>query len=130
MSTTRRRREVLARLIAAGGLVSAALGAGARDAAAHALLLESTPPADSVGAAPPQLVLRFNGRVEKRLSRVELRARDGVAIALDGPAAASPDTLVYPLPPLTPGPWEARWRVLSVDGHVTEGRLRFRIEGP
>jgi methionine-rich copper-binding protein CopC len=42
---------------------------------------------------------------------------------------APPDTLIYPLPALEPGPYRARWKVLSADGHVTEGVLLFTVDG-
>jgi methionine-rich copper-binding protein CopC len=113
------------------GIVAAALTPIAREAFAHALLLESAPKHETVAAAPARLVLRFNGRIEKRLSRVVVAGgSEQRTIALDVPESSSPDTLVYPLPPLTPGPWEARWRVLSVDGHFTEGKVRFTVREP
>lgn len=131
MSRTRQGRALLAPLLIVVGLVG--MGAGGRTPAAiaHALLLESTPKHDATSGAPAQLVLRFNGRIEKRLSRVVLvGGPDRASIPLDGPDDSSPDTLAYRLPVLAPGPWEARWRVLSVDGHFTEGRLRFTITDP
>ncbi len=39
------------------------------------------------------------------------------------------DVLVYALPDLSPGPYLARWKVLSADGHLTEGAVRFVVEG-
>jgi methionine-rich copper-binding protein CopC len=75
-------------------------------------------------------VIRFNSRLEKHLCSVSLVGVDKavVRLALDG-AAAGPDTLAYPLPPLRPGPYEAHWKVLAADGHVTEGVLRFTVAG-
>lgn len=130
MSGTREGRALLALLLIVVGLVG--MGGGRTPAAiAHALLLESTPKHDATSGAPAQLVLRFNGRIEKRLSRVLLvGGPDRASIPLDGPDDSSPDTLAYRLPTLAPGPWEVRWRVLSVDGHFTEGRLRFTITNP
>jgi copper resistance protein C len=128
MSRTRPGRDWLAPLLIVAGLAGPALGARTPEAGAHALLLESTPKHNATGAAPERLVLRFNGRIEKRLSRVVLvGGPDGASIPLDQPGEANPDTLAYPLPALGPGPWEARWRVLSVDGHFTEGRVRFTV---
>lgn len=131
MSAIRRERRPFARVLIAAGIIGAALVHAPSPAGAHALLLESTPTHDERGTSPAQLVLRFNGRIEKRLSRVTLVGGPGTTpITLDRPTASRADTLVYPLPGLAPGPWEARWWVLSVDGHFTEGRVRFTVENP
>jgi len=112
-------------------VIAAAVLAPSRETSAHALLLDSIPKAGATEASPPRLVLRFNGRIEKRLSRVVMVGGPGApSLTLDAPEASSADTLVYPLPVLAPGRWEARWRVLSVDGHFTEGRVRFTVREP
>jgi methionine-rich copper-binding protein CopC len=109
---------------------------GARPAAAHAIVLESEPPADAVLARPPgRVVLRFNSKIEKRLSRVTLTAGRGspVPIAVADPGASGedrePDRLVVPLRSLPPGGYTVRYKVLSADGHITEGALRFTVSG-
>ena len=99
----------------------------------HAIVLESSPGADAVlDRAPQQVILRFNSKIEKRFTRITLTAGDRppapVALPDDGPAAP-PDRLVIPLAPLAPGLYVLRYRVLAVDGHITEGALRFTI-GP
>ncbi len=104
-------------------------------AAAHAIVLESVPARDAVlNRAPERVVLRFNSKIEKRLSRTTLATGSGapvpVAIATDGPDAdAQPDRLVVPLRPLPPGSYVLRYKVLSADGHITEGALRFTVTG-
>jgi methionine-rich copper-binding protein CopC len=104
-------------------------------AAAHAIVLESVPARDAVlDRTPERVVLRFNSKIEKRLSRVTLAAGRGMpvpmTIATDGPDGdRQPDRLVVPLRPLTPGPYVLRYKVLSADGHITEGVLRFTVAG-
>ena len=45
--------------------------------------------------------------------------------------AASPAARRVPLNPLGPGTYRVKWRVLSVDTHVTEGDFIFRVtDGP
>ena len=101
--------------------------------AAHAIILESVPPQQAVLArGPERVLLRFNSQIEKRLSRVTLSSEGGapvrVAIATDGATGESgPDRLVIPLEPLAAGRYVIRYKVLSVDGHVTEGTLRFSV---
>jgi copper resistance protein C len=99
-------------------------------ALAHALVLESRP---SQGAqlteAPREVYLRFNSKLEKRLSHVTLATEKGQPVPL--PIAADdgekPDRLVLPLAHLEPGAYVVRYKVLAVDGHITEGILRFSV---
>jgi methionine-rich copper-binding protein CopC len=45
--------------------------------------------------------------------------------------AATPALLQVPLKPLGPGTPRVKWRVLSMDPHVTEGDFTFRVtDGP
>lgn len=111
--------------VAAAGILLLALAPSAR---AHSLLLESAPAADAQLAAPPaEISLRFNNRIEKKLSTIRLLDERGGARPLtmlaDGPA----DRLTATVPPLDPGPWRVEWRVLSTDGHVVSGRFSFRV---
>ena len=98
-------------------------------AAAHSLLLESTPAAGStLPAAPRELRLRFNNRIEKPLSRVRLVDGTGARRQLTLAAGTgSADRLVAAIPPLPPGTWRVEWQVLSTDGHVVAGRFEFKI---
>jgi methionine-rich copper-binding protein CopC len=102
-------------------------------AAAHALLLESTPaPGATLTEPPAQLYLRFNSKLEKRLSHVTLSTDKGrpVALPISVNAREKPDRLMLPLGPLVPGAYLVRYKVLAVDGHITEGILRFSVVGP
>lgn len=102
-----------------------------RVAASHAIVLESSPIHEAVlPHAPSQVILRFNSRIEKRFTRVTLAgpARAPVTVAVPaGDAEATPDRLTLPLGPLGPGIYVLRYRVLAVDGHITEGALRFTV---
>ena len=111
--------------VVAAGIVLLALAPSAR---AHSLLLESAPAADVQLAAPPtEISLRFNNRIEKRLSTIRLLDEHGgvrpVTLLADGPA----DPLTATVPSLDPGAWRVEWRVLSTDGHVVSGRFSFRV---
>ena len=95
---------------------------------AHSLLLESAPKAGSTVRAPSRVTLRFNNRIEKRLSRVALvdgqRVRHELAVVL---AEGAPDTLSLLAPPLAAGGYRVEWQVLSADGHVVSGRYTFQV---
>jgi copper resistance protein C len=105
--------------------------AAPRAASPHAIVLESSPTHDAVlTRAPEQVTLRFNSRIEKRFTRVTLAVADQapVAVALrTADAEATPDRLTIPLQPRGPGVYVLRYRVLAVDGHITEGALRFTV---
>ena len=95
---------------------------------AHAILLESVPAAEAAVLAPPRLVLRFNSRIEARLSSVVLVGGPRqTRVGLSSPQALDRDTLVFSLPDLSPGQYRAEWQALSVDGHLTTGVVRFTV---
>jgi methionine-rich copper-binding protein CopC len=103
-------------------------------ASPHAIVLESSPVHDAVlERAPGQVTLRFNSKLEKRFTRITLAAGDRppAPVALPGDDDASPpDRIVIPLSWLAPGVYVLRYRVLAVDGHITEGALRFTVGPP
>jgi len=98
----------------------------------HAIVLESSPGPDAVLVrSPAQVTFRFNSKIERRFSRVTLAAGDQppAAVALpESDDSAAPERLVIPLRPLAPGVYVLRYRVLAVDGHITEGALRFTVD--
>ncbi len=113
----------LALVVVAGVLALSAPGT----VLAHSLLLESSPAAEAAVPPPARVTLRFNNRIEKKLSQLRVVPPQGeaqnLAVALDGPA----NELAAPFPPLGPGHYRIEWRVLSIDGHVVNGRFAFRI---
>jgi hypothetical protein len=99
------------------------------DAAAHPILVGSTPVAGAQVPPPERLVLRFNSRIEKTLSSVSLTGgprKHAVTLARPEPAT-TPEILAFRLPALAPGRYEARWKVLAADGHVGEGVVSFTV---
>ncbi|HEY5726170.1 MAG TPA: copper resistance CopC family protein [Methylomirabilota bacterium] len=104
---------------------------GLPDASAHAIILESVPGQGESLATPKRLVLRFNSRLEKPLCSVQLVGPRQKTIALlRQEPDSSADTLAYALPPLDPGAYQARWKVMAADGHVTEGVVLFTVTAP
>ena len=98
----------------------------------HSLLLESSPAAGAtLSEGPPQILLRFNNRIEKHLSTIRVLDERGVprpVTVLAGEGAA--DRLSATVPALAPGAWRVEWQVLSTDGHIVNGRFSFRIAPP
>jgi len=86
----------------------------------HAALMEQSPAA---------LRLQLTQPVELGFSQVSVKAgRHEVggagALQLEGDRI-----VVQPLPPLAPGRYDVSWRVLSIDGHVTQGSYHFFVLG-
>ena len=96
----------------------------------HAILSQAAPPVGgTVSAAPREIRLTFSEGIEPAFSRIELARADGQPIRT-GPATVDPrdnTQLVLALPPLAPGRYRIRWRVVSVDTHPTEGDYTFEI---
>lgn len=113
---------------AAAALMALLLGAGV--AWSHAFLERAEPRVGStVKAAPSQVRLWFTEALEPAFSTLEVVNQSGERVDR-GPArvdAASPAVLQVPLKPLVPGTYRVKWRVLSVDTHVTEGDFTFRV---
>ena len=109
-------------------LLAFALAFATQPARAHAILMESQPPAlATLPPGPAQLTLRFNSRIDQARSRLELRGKGPPLTLKLGPAG--PDTLAAQTP-LAPGEWILRWQVLAVDGHITRGDVPFTVKTP
>jgi methionine-rich copper-binding protein CopC len=112
----------LFRRIALGVLAVASL------AHAHAVVRKAS--LDDTAVRPDtatRVTLEFNSGIEPGFTRVTLLEDGGRERALavepvDGAAAIHVD-----LPPLAAGAYGLRYRVLAVDGHVTESVLRFTV---
>jgi hypothetical protein len=115
---------------AAVAVMALLLGAGV--ASGHAFLERAEPRAGSTVKSPPSQVRAwFTQNLEPAFSTLEVVNERGERVDR-GPArfdAASPALLQVPLKPLAPGTYRVKWRVLSVDTHVTEGQFTFRVTG-
>jgi methionine-rich copper-binding protein CopC len=115
---------------AAVALAALLLGAGV--ASGHAFLDHAEPRVGStVKAAPAQVRVWFTQDLEPAFSTLEVVSEAGDRVDR-GPAkvdSGSPALLQVPLKPLGPGTYRVKWRVLSVDTHVTEGDFTFRVTG-
>lgn len=93
-------------------------------AAAHAHLRSAVPADGSVVAvAPARIELHFSEAA--RLTAAWIEKDGGAKQRLSSLPHDSAAKLDLPLPQLAPGRYEVSWRVLSADGHVVPGRLRF-----
>jgi len=110
-------------------LVAWVLGVGL--ALAHSGLQRAEPPVESKLKRPPSEVkLYFTERLEPAYSTVRVKDEHGAQVDREDSHvdASNPLLLRATLLPLEHGAYTVIWRVLSVDGHVTEGRFTFRVE--
>ncbi len=97
-------------------------------AAAHAVLLESSPPLKGAVQGPDvPIKLRFNVRIDALRSRLTLIHPDGSAQTLEISKQAPADTLSAAATGLTAGEYRLRWQVLASDGHITRGEIPFTV---
>ncbi len=100
-------------------------------AAAHAMLVSSTPGAgEVVPSAPAELRLVFSEPVDGRYTSVILLDAAGRTVQTGAavPSAGDPRVVIASLPPLPDGAYSVTWRALSAaDGHLTSGFLTFGV---
>lgn len=110
-------------------LFAATLAAGllaAAGALAHAHLHMSDPAANATVAAPKTLHLMFSEKLEPKFSTVEVVSA-GAPVAVSVKAVG--DTLeATPKAPLKAGAYTVNWKVLSVDGHKSDGSYSFTVK--
>lgn len=97
---------------------------------AHARLTKATP-ADgaALSQAPTVVVLAFNEAPELEFSKVSVIGPDGNVLVERVPLqGGDQNSLKIPLPPpLAAGSYTVRYRILSVDGHLVEGKTAFSL---
>jgi methionine-rich copper-binding protein CopC len=118
------------RAVACGAL--AGLLALAAPAEPHAVLVRSVPASRATVRQPPrQVELWFSERLEPAFSTASVWSAAGVRVDAANASVASedPKRLSITLSPVAPGRYTVRYRVVSVDSHVAEGRFSFTVGG-
>lgn len=98
---------------------------------AHAVLKSSIPAAGaSVDAAPKQITLSFNEKLEEAFSSVSLKDASGKDVATGKVQmdAANPATLRLDLPALSTGAYSVQWVAVGHDGHRRLGDFTFTVK--
>ena len=125
-SDDRRSRNILLATLSLAALTTTlALPAGA-----HAYLARAQPVAGSVvRESPRELTMWFTQRIEPAFSQVHVF--DATAKPIDAGAPrfdpADGKVLRVSLPKLGAGTYRVKWRILSVDTHVSEGEFTFDV---
>lgn len=124
MSVIKRQRVLVWSAIALLGLIAAGFVEG------HAVLKETHPAANSKVAGPDvPIVLKYNVRVDGKLSKIQLLNPDNSTTGLKLEEQEAPDTLNAKATGLKPGAYKIRWQVLAPDGHITRGEVPFTVTG-
>ena len=97
---------------------------------AHAVAVETTPrDRATLATVPQEIVIRFNAKLEKKLTHVKMERADGSSQVLaDVEQRASVIRCTLPQD-LQPGAYTVHYKVLARDGHATQGVLRFTLSG-
>ena len=113
------------RLLVLGAVLGLAVVAGA-----HGLLDRADPrPGGRVRTSPTHVSVWFTERLEPAYSRVRVLNGKGERVDTDDSRVDATDArqLRVSVRSLAGGTYKVVWRVLSVDGHLTEGEFTFTV---
>ncbi|MDP8905812.1 MAG: copper resistance protein CopC [Chloroflexota bacterium] len=97
-------------------------------ALAHAELEESDPPDGATITTPYTLVARFTDELDRTRSNIVVYDAANQAVAQGG-VGEDVFTMTVELEALPAGPYRARWRAFSTDGHIERGDISFTVSG-
>ena len=104
--------------------------AGLTEVSAHPKLVSAEPTVDgTVSAAPNEVMLRFNERLEASFSSVVIRDADGKQVDKKDSKLDRSDRRILrvSVPALSPGLYKVEWHAMSADTHKVEGDFTFRV---
>ncbi len=100
-------------------------------ASAHATLKSSNPEAGAtLAAAPKEITLTFNEKIEEAFSTITLSDSQGKEIAAEKAKvdAANPAIVRLVAPVLSSGSYTVTWAVAGHDGHRRKGDFKFTVK--
>ena len=109
-------------------VLTLAFGLLAGGACGHAIIMAARP-AMNASVAPGKLEIRleFNSRIDQRRSRLSVVRPDGTMDAIASVPDRAQNVLAAHVDATMTGGWKLDWQVLSLDGHITRGTLRFSV---
>ena len=100
-----------------------------RLALAHAVLVSSQPAVNgSISGPDIAVLLKYNSRVDMEHSTLTLLEPDGKVEKVAIKSEPEPGLLSAKLTGLPKGAYVLRWQVLATDGHITRGKVPFKVE--
>ena len=115
------------RLVRLAALVAMLVFGLSLQAAAHAILIDSTPKPDGTMPAGHQtLSFHYNSRIDHKRSRLTLVGPSGKPMVLRQSTHAEANALDAEVD-LAPGHYTLRWQALALDGHITRGDVPFSV---
>lgn len=100
-------------------------------ALAHSVLVSSDPKiGDIVAPGPRDLILTFDSRVDSHRSRIFMTYPDDSRHTLTPTLGKTQGTLVVHVDDLPQGQIYLNYEVLSVDGHIARGVVKFTVAKP
>jgi methionine-rich copper-binding protein CopC len=110
------------------GLMTWASPRGIPAACAHSVLVSSEPKIDeTVTPGPRDLTLVFDSRVDPHRSRIFMTLPDGARQTLTPELGQTQGTLILHVDQLPAGQIYLNYEVLSVDGHIARGVVKFTV---
>jgi copper resistance protein C len=95
---------------------------------AHAILVRSLPPANSIISGKElNIELTFNSQIDGRRSRLLLIDEHNKKLVLAGVIQPKPEVLKARVTGLSEGAYIVRWQVLAIDGHISRGQISFTL---
>lgn len=104
--------------------------ATAGEALAHSKLKSSIPANNStVAGSFKEARLNFLEPIEGAMSYFTIAgADDAVVLRVEGTQACAEKSCRFAVEPLKPGKYHIDYHILSADGHVVEGKIRFTVK--
>ena len=119
------RLSVFSRAAACGVALAATLFA---EAQAHGYLVQSFPPRKAhLSQSPRHISLLFSLRADANWSTVRLERDDGAVLAEKMQPTTS-RSFRMETPKLSPGAYRVRYRMLTPDGDLMQGKVEFVVE--
>lgn len=112
-------------------LFAATAMAGANSALAHAGLQTSIPAKDAeVAAAPKEITLQFNEKLEAAFSSAKLIDSTGKQVTIEKATldAANPSVMKLAVPALPSGKYKVEYVGVGHDGHRRKGDYSFTVK--
>jgi hypothetical protein len=100
-------------------------------AAAHAVVVASTPAGNAVVAGPAvELRIEFNQRIDGRRSKLTVVSATGETHAVERVEVDEVNVLAGRVSDVPAGRYSLQWQVLAIDGHITRGEIPFTVSAP